>query len=298
MPLFRAAFFAAYNGCEVKEMQSCLKILPLVMAGVIAFGGSASACTLWAAAGNVVEGGGTLIAKNRDWRPDHQQKLELVMPKEGYRYYGIYADNGRYKGLKAGINEKGLTVVSASASSIPRKERNQMKHSGAVLRKVLSQCATVEEAAALLSHMYGPQFLLLADRNEIAQVEIGPAGTLDIRIIRDGTLFHTNHYVAEDLSDFNILHNKSSHVRLVRIGDLLAAAGKPYTMETFEALSHDRHDGPDDSIERTGSSEKAERTLASWIVAIPREGAPHIHVRLMNPGAPVEEKDLSADDIF
>ena len=52
--------------------------------------GLANACTLWAAAGDRVVGGGTMIHKNRDWLPDHQQELRLVTPKSGYRYLSLY----------------------------------------------------------------------------------------------------------------------------------------------------------------------------------------------------------------
>ena len=83
------------------------------------------ACTLFAANGSVVDDGGTLIVKNRDWEPNQHQVIKFVPSKDGYSYFGLYAE-GTAAGMKAGINEKGLTVVSATAGSIPSKERKNM----------------------------------------------------------------------------------------------------------------------------------------------------------------------------
>ena len=78
------------------------------------------ACTLFAAVGpERVQGGGTLIAKNRDWRPQPQE-LRLVT-KGTYRYYGIFAgDEGKRKQLKGGVNEKGLAVFSNNFQTLSR----------------------------------------------------------------------------------------------------------------------------------------------------------------------------------
>jgi len=48
-------------------------------------GSSASlkACTLWAAAGEDASGG-TIISKNRDWKPDHTQVLKMHRDRKVY----------------------------------------------------------------------------------------------------------------------------------------------------------------------------------------------------------------------
>ena len=49
----------------------------------LALSAGATACTLFAAAGEgVVEGGGTLVAKVRDWSPV-RQSVRLVKPAQG-----------------------------------------------------------------------------------------------------------------------------------------------------------------------------------------------------------------------
>ena len=68
------------------------------------------ACTLWAASGDAVEGGGTLIIKNRDWPADHKSQLILLDPQDGFSFLALYSTGGGSVGIKAGINEKGLVV--------------------------------------------------------------------------------------------------------------------------------------------------------------------------------------------
>ncbi len=259
--------------------------------------GESGACTLWAAAGDAA-GGGTILAKNRDWYPNHRQIVKQVHPDGGYAYMGIYAENKKvYSGFKAGINEKGLSIVNASASSIPRAERKKMGYTWKVMEHVLARCATVEDALSYLSAVQGPRFLLLADRKEIAQVEIGPYGLKRVERKKNGTLYHTNHYKEFPLTGFNELPGESSHVRDGRIGEILREKTS-WTMDDFIAVTSDQAAGADDSIFRTGSTKKSEKTIASWVVRIPLEGTPEIYVRLLNPKEPVREVRLAGDALF
>lgn len=279
-------------------MKLLLKIIASVAALTFLGGSGVSACTLWAAAGQAVSGGGTLLVKNRDWYPNHEQVLRLVRPKEGYAYFGLYADNKKYSGFKAGINEKGLVIVSASASSIPRKTRMNMTYTGAVIRHVLSHCATAEEAAVYLKTVRGPQFLMFADRQHVGSAEISPSGDNSISIVENGTLAHTNHYHAPGLLKYNVLPGKSSHARYTRISDLLWETHRPYHLEDFLAMADDHVMGPDNSIFRTGSTKKSEATIATWAVSIPKEGSPILSVRILNPGKEAAFYHLSSDDVF
>ncbi|MCX6356049.1 MAG: hypothetical protein NTZ78_14280 [Candidatus Aureabacteria bacterium] len=68
---------------------SCRVILLLVFAPF-----SSEACTLWAAAGARVSGGGTLIAKNRDKNPAEVNTLEIVIPKDSPELYVKLANSG------------------------------------------------------------------------------------------------------------------------------------------------------------------------------------------------------------
>ncbi|MDF2502112.1 MAG: peptidase acyl-coenzyme A:6-aminopenicillanic acid acyl-transferase [Anaerosporomusa subterranea] len=265
----------------------------------MAFSGiPAQACTLWAANGNTVEGGGSLIVKNRDWSPDHQQNVKLITPDHGYRYMGLFTPDGLHKGLKAGINEKGLVVVSATAGSIPAKERNGMKYTHALSVRLLKECSSVEEAIAKTNLFVGPQILMIADRQKVATIEIGPEGNFYVMLKENGAIFHTNHYIAEAMLEFNRISAPSSQKRYSRIGELLNSAAQPYDLDTFITFSKDQNDGADNSIFRTGSTPKKTRTMAVWAVSIPQSMSPELYVRILNPGEAERVLRINTEDVF
>lgn len=255
------------------------------------------ACTLWAASGNVVEGGGSLIVKNRDWLPDQSQNVKLISPADGYRYLGLFTMNGAHKGLKAGLNEKGLVVVSATAGSIPRKEREGMAYTHALTAKLLKECSSVEEAISKTDLFMGPQILMVADKQKVATIEIGPEGNFSVMVKDNGTIFHTNHYIDKSMLAFNQISSVSSQKRYNRIEELLKGS-QTYDLDTFIAFSKDQNDGPDNSIFRTGSTPHRTRTMAVWAVAIPQDDSPEIYVRILNPGEDEQILRINAEDIF
>ena len=71
----------------------------------------ALACTLYAAQGTAVADGGTIAAKNRDWRPQ-EQSLHLSEPRQpgGYRYYGLYGGPFERRHLRVCVNAAGLVA--------------------------------------------------------------------------------------------------------------------------------------------------------------------------------------------
>ncbi len=256
------------------------------------------ACTLWAAAGERAAHGGSLIAKNRDWTPEPDE-VRLVAPARGFRFLGLFPVRaGKRPGAVAGVNEKGLTVVVASAGSIPREERT--KGGKGLLRQLLTEFSTVEEVLArrtLFSRTH-PVIYLLADSRRIAWVEVAPAGRFALRDSAGGVLSHTNHFLDAALIDANQKIGQSSRARLARIEELLAGKARPLTREDFIAFSGDRSAGPDNSIWRTGSRPERERTLATWIVSLPKDAPPELFVRLADPGAAERTGTLNLDAAF
>lgn len=258
----------------------------------------ASACTLWSASGSRVEGGGTLIVKNRDWRPNHYQEFRLIEPEKGFKYYGLFAVGGDSPGLKGGINEKGLVVITASASSIPHQQRLSIPHAKAVISTLLKNCDSVSAALTRTDLFVGAQYLMLADKTKAAVIEIAPEGHYAIKEVSDGLLWHTNHYNDPALAEYNMQVGASSTQRYNRIGELLTASSNPFSLDDFIAFSNDRIAGPDNSIWRTGSSPKKTRTLSTWIVYLPEQGEPVMFVKLANPEQQEQTFQLHMQDIF
>ncbi|MBB5143456.1 carcinine hydrolase/isopenicillin-N N-acyltransferase family protein [Desulfovibrio intestinalis] len=266
------------------------------------------ACTLWAAAGNVVQGGGTIIIKNRDWTPGESQRLEIFRPAGGYSYAALMAtreivkSTGRQEEIDrpvAGINEKGLTVISAAASSLPRRDRQAAGGNTKLMAQILNLCATVDDAMALdRSRFRGPLFLMLADKNKIAVVEIGLEGMVAWRTQTNGVLYHTNHYLEPALQRFNRSIGESSTARYARIAALLQNSPTPYTFSDLLAFTRDQDAGPDDSIWRTGSTPTSTRTVAVFAVSQPKSGEAEIYVRLLEEGKPEHEETYSPDSLL
>jgi isopenicillin-N N-acyltransferase-like protein len=260
---------------------------------------SAFSCTLWSARGDDwVKGGGTLIAKNRDWIADHRQVLKLVAPKHGYRYFGIHVKGNDEPGLKAGINEKGLVVVSSTAGSISKKLRKESDTTKGLLVRLLNESDSVDSALKKERIFVGPKNIMLADKTKIAVIEIGLNGEYSVAVKQNGVLTQTNHYLDEKLLKFNEKTGESSRRRQQRIEELLRNHAKPYSMGDFIAFSQDRNDGPDNSIRRTGSTPKKEVTMAVWIVYLPENGHPRLYVKLANPKEEEKTSRLNFEDVF
>jgi hypothetical protein len=244
------------------------------------------ACTLFAAAGTAADGGGTLIAKNRDWLPDHRQQLVVLAPAGGYPTLALEAVGGPQGGIKAAVNSQGLAIVSATAGQVPLPEREAVPQQKQLTARLLTTCADVDEVLARIDLFRRPAFYLVADRREIAVIEVGPDGRRAVARRRNETLVHTNHYCALEPTPALRGPGSSSLERYDRIRELVQGPVRPFTLEDFVRFSEDRSAGPDNSIWRTGRSEGKRRTLATWIVSIPPSGSPMLYVKTADPGEP------------
>jgi len=256
------------------------------------------ACTLWGAVGTAVEGGGTLVAKNRDWAPDHFQELSVLRPAEGFQSLVLRAVGGEEPGVKAGVNEKGLVIVSATANQVPRAERNKVEQKKGLMRHLLVTCASVDEVLKNIDLFRRPVFYLIADRKEVVAIEVAPAGRRSVTRRDSGALSHTNHYCAIDSPDIKHKPSASSTTRLGRIDELLKTHPQPYSIEDFFRFSTDQNAGPDDGVWRTGSDLAKRRTLATWIVAVPPAGSPQLYLKTADPGEPEQICRLSIAEAF
>ena len=115
------------------------------------------------------------------------------------------------------------------------------------------------------------------------RVEVAPEGLVSVKVCQQGVLYHTNHYLTPQLSWANQKAYPSSKTRSHRIEQLLEGRQMPLTFADFLDFSQDRNNGPDNSLNRLGSTATETRTVATFVVQL-GEGAPHIFVRMSNPG--------------
>ncbi len=243
-------------------------LLPLIAAALLAASacGQALACTLWSATG-ISAGGGTLLAKNRDYSPDSFGRLILVRPANGLAYVGLFARVKNHEALVAGVNEAGVAMVSATASSVPREARKPQPGSVSPIRKAMTGAHSVDEVLANAGWFsaHNPVFYMLSDARRSAWVEVGPGGVTAVRKTGEGVLTHTNHYLSDTLAWANAIPGSSSLARQERVTRLLARAST-FSLEDFQAISRDKSGGPDNAIFRAGSSPASTRTMATFLV--------------------------------
>ena len=242
------------------------------------------ACTLFAATQkDFVAEGGTLVAKNRDWLPQHQE-LRLVVPAKGYKYYGLFAGE-QATFSAAGVNEKGLYVAMSTAGSIPKAVRLSYKayRSGEGLSAneyMLRYCGSVQEALDSKENFWQrPGNFILADKGEIAYVEVGPDGKKSIERTTRGVIYHTNHYVCDDMLSYNKKVGKSSLLRYYRIEELMTNHPGTFTLEDFIKVSEDKQGGADNSIYRIGSKPNGTQNVGVFIAYLPKQGPAKLYVK-------------------
>ncbi len=269
----------------------------IVVSLFAAFPLSGYPCTLWAAAGAKVADRGTVIAKNRDNTQELVTELRFVKRDKGFRFVALF-DIEADGYVVSGINEKGLTVVNASAASVPDEKRNTAKEdlTERILTSFESVDAVVREVAILSgSH---PAFYMIADGVKIASIEIAPGGKTSIKVSHEGTFVHTNHYVDPMLLSANEKRTPSSVKRLERINRLMETCTSPITAGQFITLSEDRGIGQYDAIWRQCSPSKKVCTLASWVVYVPKQGFPQLYTKLVMPEKPDKVYRLTLDNNF
>lgn len=181
------------------------------------------ACTLWAYCNITADGKEIHIGKVRDTVLNHSEEVRFVKNTGELSYYGVFAvgaDNEyTYNPLKAGTNVKGLTVIFSTIGTIPLTIRFPLSEIDPI-HSILAKYSTVDEVLKNTLLLGGPKIVLIADKNEIAKIEIGLEGKISIQRANSGFLFATNHYV--ELSEQNLIGiDPSSFQRLQAVEEIL-----------------------------------------------------------------------------
>ena len=262
----------------------------------------ADACTLWASMGSVNKTAQLLFVKNRDAPQDSFQQLQLLSPSKGYRYlalmYKAAPSANTFDYISAGINQPGLTIGD---SDIHTKAVFDYAVGSDIMRDVLqnydSVAAVLQNQDRIFNHPAGQTFMI-ADREQIIMVEVDPDGHHTIQAMTSsGYVFHTNHFLDESESAYNDPVSQSTFMRYQRIGDLLAA-NAPFDQTAFERFAADQTIlAPDGTID-TNNNILRKVTLATWLINIPLNGPPTLHLQMRNPKQPQDNITLRLDQAF
>lgn len=204
-------------------------------------------CTVWAARPPLTHNGEILLAKNRDYWPDHQnlQCLAWATPSQGYRY--VYLTSAGSPGVfSSGMNEVGLAVADTHVVSrdlgpgLPRY---------AVMMEILENHSRIDAALEFIQSIKhaGNGTIVLADAaGDMVVVETGFAN-LGIIQPQDSHVISTNHFTSPQLKMLWYERNRkerhgNSQKRYTKIHDSLAAATSVVDLAFAQSLmaSHSR----------------------------------------------------------
>ena len=264
---------------------------------LFAFCSRAEACTIWAATGETVRNGGSIIAKNRDNLSGTYSMVKAVFPEKGLPFYGIF-DIEADGYVTAGINIKGVSVVNASPNSVPKKKRHVATED--LTEKLLTSFGSVDAMLAdtKLFRQSHPAIYIIGDSRKIASVEIAPGGEVAVTVKEKGYLALTNHYTDKKLAHANERLSRNSTLRLRHIDSLLENGKTPFTMDDFVLFSQEKDGGSDSAIWRAQTPAGSIRTLATWVIYIPAADAPRLYIKLANPDEPEKSTTSTLDDAF
>jgi predicted choloylglycine hydrolase len=158
-------------------------------------------CTVWAATRSITRDGVPILAKNRDYRPNHPllSCLARARPAQGYGY--LYATSaGSPAVFSSGMNEVGLAVADTHVTSLdvgPGVARYS------AMMEILEHHHSVESALDYLRQVphIGDGTLVLADSaGELAVFETGYTTCAVLRAEHDFVV-STNHFRSQELYD-------------------------------------------------------------------------------------------------
>lgn len=255
------------------------------------------ACTIWASTGEDVKGGGSLIAKNRDNLSHLYTILKAVSYGKNFSFYGLF-DIEADGYVTAGVNEKGLVIVNASANSVPKIKRYTATED--LTQRLLISFDSVKSVLSEkdLFQKSHPAIYIIGDASGIASIEVAPGGRIAVSVKEKGTLAFTNHYTSSDLGGANEQLNTGSLKRLERVQYLLSHRQSPFAVDDFIAFSNDTNGSPEGALWRSSAGSNSIRTLASWIIHVPHNGPPALYVKLANSNETEKIISTVLDDTF
>jgi predicted choloylglycine hydrolase len=198
-------------------------------------------CSTWAANGNITRDGAPILAKNRDYDPDHQplQCLARIKPTHGNPFLCL-TSAGSPGVFSSGINSAGLAVVDTFISSIdigPGIGRYSL------MMDILKNFTTVKEAINYLPtrpHFGDGSVTVLDAQGDMAVFEIAHS-VQAVRQSDEGFIASTNHFTTPETRSFWVdkepVHLRgNSQGRLKMIEDALRSARGQVDIPWSQAL--------------------------------------------------------------
>jgi|Deesub1362B_J571_1020462.scaffolds.fasta_scaffold04133_7 isopenicillin-N N-acyltransferase-like protein len=200
-------------------------------------------CTTLGLSADRTVNGCTLLAQNWDWIPQLRRGVAFFRLKPEHGQTSLYfCEAGQL--AKIGLNESGMGIL---LNILITEDVRAGIPVHVLLRLIIEQCTTLEEAAALIEGAYraSSSHVLLGDtRGGILGVEFSPKGTARITPNR-GLVIHTNHFCDSQLSvkDSGLSLIPDSSRRLERAWHLLSERNR-LSIRDLKCILSDHKDGP------------------------------------------------------
>ena len=225
-------------------------------------------CTAFAAS---ADGGGAIVAKNRDYRREHaaiQRVFRHRDPEWGGREALCVGSLGSPGNFSSGMNSDGFALADTAAST---NDHGVGRHRYFLLTRLQTRCSTVADALseiAATSHAGGGVLVLGDATGCMATVELG-SDTVAVEIRREGWVGRTNHHVSNLRTEGNrggcatSARRKSSERRLAALRGLLGTAPRRMTPEDAAGVLSYRGDTGGEPLCRHGGRDLSETLSAS-----------------------------------
>jgi isopenicillin-N N-acyltransferase-like protein len=206
-------------------------------------------CTAFAASGAQ---GGAILAKNRDYRPEHipiQRVMRHADPAWHGREIMVLGSLGSPGNFSSGLNSDGLAVADTASRTT---DMGLGLHRYFLLTRLLTDCRSVDEALALIrrtTHTGGGLLILGDASGAVAAVELGHRA-LGFEHRSGGRVGRTNHFVMPAMVPRNLAgtadapSRANSERRFRALMRLLDALPEPPAADDAGRLLA-RHDGPE-----------------------------------------------------
>jgi isopenicillin-N N-acyltransferase-like protein len=231
-------------------------------------------CTTWAASGSATAGREPLLAKNRDYRPEHLSLQNVVhaRPDTGYPY--LYVSSAGSPGVfSSGINQAGLAVADTHVFC---SDLGPGLPSYALMMHILEEHERVSSALDYLRAVprLGRNNLILADPSGHLAVFEGGHTRYGLFEKHDGALVNTNHFVSDEMRTFFVEVDppparRRSLGRYQAVSQALARAQGRIDVALAQQLAA-THDGPLNSICRHPAADTNTMTISASIF-LPRQ---------------------------
>lgn len=241
------------------------------------------------------------LAKSRDMIPDRQAIMVLV-PKKGYKSLLLVSKAQKYAeqsvpnewAVRSGVNQKNLAIVN-SFVAYPFIKANQVQDKyndgDDFMRYVLTNYSSVKQVLTnlpqLIKQFNYPESYLLADNQEVANLEVAYGGKYKVATTSTQLLVATNHYLLFANPDYKFFpESASTYVRYKTMTGLLNNMSS-YNRTNLLSAMNNNTEGDNNSILRTGNpvtKTNSPSTLAQFLVQIPRnqEQDTDVYIHLIN----------------